>query len=65
MKIKINPDKNKADDIKKKIKDNGGYCPCSLKKTEETRCMCKNFRDRIEKCEYGECNCGLYILIKD
>jgi hypothetical protein len=28
MKVKTNPDKEFVDDIKKKIKDNGGYCPC-------------------------------------
>ena len=65
MKIKINSDKEKVSDIKKRIIDNGGYCPCAFKKIEETKCMCKDFRDRIEKKEYGECNCGLYILIND
>lgn len=34
MVIKQNPDKEYAAEIKRKLKENGGYCPCSLLKTE-------------------------------
>ena len=43
-------------EIKEAIKKNGGYCPCQLEMTEDTKCMCKSFRDQTE----GECHCGLY-----
>ena len=43
-----------------KLKENDGYCPCSLLKTPETKCMCKNFRD----VEEGICHCGLYKKTK-
>ena len=57
MRITVNPDKEYADEIKRKLKTNGGYCPCNLRKDRDTKCMCKEFRDM----ESGMCHCGLYI----
>lgn len=45
MKININPDKEFVNDMRKALKDNNGFCPCSLKKNEDTKCMCKEFRE--------------------
>ena len=39
MRITVTPDKEYAAEIKRKLKDNGGYCPCSLVKNEDTKCM--------------------------
>ena len=36
---------------------NYGYCPCAVKKNEDTLCMCKEFRERMSD---GPCHCGLY-----
>lgn len=58
MKILLNPDKNKAAAVRQKVKDNNGYCPCSIIKDETTKCPCKDFREQT--CE-GECHCGLFI----
>ena len=55
--IKLNTNKELVDDIKSKLKLNNGYCPCSIIKSEDTKCMCKEFREQ----EYGECHCGLYV----
>lgn len=60
MVIKQNPDKEYAAEIKCKLKENGGYCPCSLLKTEDTKCRCKEFRQQIERNEPGYCHCGLW-----
>lgn len=60
MVIKQNPDKEYAAEIKRKLKENGGYCPCSLLKTEDTKCRCKEFRQQIERNESGYCHCGLW-----
>ena len=57
MKIRINPDKEYVREVKKQLKDNGNHCPCALFKNEDTKCMCKEFRDMEE----GMCRCGLYI----
>ena len=40
-----------------KLKANGGYYPCSLVQNEDTKCLCKEFREQDTP---GECNCGLY-----
>lgn len=56
MRIRTNPDKEYADTIRQKLKENGGYCPCTLVKNDDTKCMCKEFREM----ESGTCHCGLY-----
>lgn len=61
MKIKVNPDQEYANEIKRKLKSNGGYCPCALLKNEDTKCMCKEFREMDE----GMCHCGLYYKVKE
>lgn len=57
MKIKVNPDKDFVKEMRNSLKDNSGYCPCSPFKNEDTKCMCKNFREQTET---GYCHCGLY-----
>ena len=59
--IKVNKNKKLVAQIKQRIKDNNGYCPCRLLKNEDTKCMCKEFREQEE----GECHCGLYVKIKE
>ena len=58
MKIKVSDNKELVAEIRKKLKDNGGYCPCKLTQNEDTKCPCKEFR---EQSELGECHCGLYV----
>lgn len=55
--IKLNEDAELVKSIRKKLKENNGYCPCALLKNEDTKCMCKEFREM----KTGECHCGLYI----
>ena len=64
IKIITNPDKDFVKEIRNKIKDNSGYCPCSLIKNEDTKCMCKEFREQIANNEIGECYCGLYVAVE-
>ncbi len=61
MKIRISDDKELVEKIRKKLKENGNFCPCRLVKNEDTKCMCKEFREQ----ESGECHCGLYVKEKD
>lgn len=60
--IKLNPDKELVTEIKTKLKENDGYCPCRISKTPDTKCMCKEFRDLIQSGQTGMCHCGLYIV---
>lgn len=39
------------------VQENGGYCPCAIEKTEDTKCICKAFREQEEP---GLCHCGRY-----
>lgn len=55
--IKLNTNKEIVDDIKSKLKENDGYCPCSIIKSDDTKCMCKEFREQ----DFGECHCGLFV----
>ena len=52
-------DKELVELIRQTLKQNGGYCPCALFKNEDTKCMCKDFKEQEE----GVCHCGLYIKI--
>ena len=61
MRIKVNPDKKYAEEIRAKLKENDGYCPCVLIRNPDTKCMCKQFREM----ESGMCHCGLYIKTSD
>ena len=61
MKIIVNPDKELVDVIRQKLKENDGYCPCRIYKNEDTKCICKEFKEQ----DSGECHCGLYIKVKD
>jgi hypothetical protein len=42
--------------IKALVDENDGYCPCMVQKTDDTKCMCKQFREQTE----GVCHCGRF-----
>lgn len=64
-KVSLNPDSELVKEIREKLKENGGYCPCALVQNEDTKCMCKEFREAIKNNILGECHCGLYINVED
>lgn len=47
------------------VKENDGYCPCRPNKTDDTKCMCREFREQIKRKELGRCHCGLYEVYED
>lgn len=47
--------------VAKAVEKNDGYCPCSLIKTEDTKCMCKEFREQDHP---GKCHCGRYEKVE-
>ena len=52
--------------IKDGLKKRGGYCPCRVEKTEDYKCVCKEFRDQIADPDFeGYCHCMLYYKSKD
>ena len=58
MKITLNPNKEEVERIRRAVRENGGYCPCQLEKTSDTKCMCTNF---VNDPNEGWCHCGLYF----
>lgn len=62
IKVTQTTDKELLAEILKQLAANDHFCPCSLTKTIDDKCMCKNFREQIERKEPGECSCGRYIL---
>ena len=66
MKIRFNEDKEIVNAIQEGLKKKDGYCPCRFERTEENKCMCKEFRDQIKDPNYeGYCHCMLYYKSKD
>jgi ferredoxin-thioredoxin reductase catalytic subunit len=64
--IKLNPDKEVVERIREGLKKKGGYCPCRLEKTEDNKCICKEFKDQMNDPEFeGFCHCRLYYKEKD
>lgn len=57
MQFRVTFDKEKAKQVIEQLKANDGYCPCKLEKNEDTKCMCKEFREM----KSGTCHCGLYV----
>jgi hypothetical protein len=49
-------------EIRKDVEANNGYCPCAIWQNEDTKCMCKEFREQKEP---GECQCGRFEKVVD
>ena len=65
MEIKLNPNKEIVDTIKKGLKKKNGHCPCKIEQTEDTKCMCKEFKEQIANPDFeGFCHCMLYYKSK-
>lgn len=61
MSVRLNDDPEIVKTVREGLKRRGGYCPCRLESTEDTKCMCKEFRDQIADPDYvGYCHCMLY-----
>ena len=65
MRIRLNEDAETVRLIKEGLKKKGGYCPCRVEKTEDNKCMCKEFREQTQDPGFeGYCHCGLYYKEK-
>lgn len=63
--VRLNENKELVATVQDGLKRTGGYCPCRLERTEENKCMCKEFREQIKDPEYeGYCHCMLYYKEK-
>ena len=65
MKVRLNEDAELVACLKEGLERTGGYCPCRLERTEENKCMCREFREQIKDAEFeGYCHCLLYYKEK-
>lgn len=65
VKIRLNEDLELVKKIKEGLAAKEGYCPCVLGKSEDTKCMCRQFREQIKDPDFeGYCHCLLYYKEK-
>ena len=58
MAIRLNEDKELVAQIREGLRRRGGYCPCRLEKTEDNKCICKEFREQMKDPNFeGYCHC--------
>lgn len=48
-------------DLLEYIKRKGGYCLCAIEKSEDTKCICKAFKNGNET----TCHCGVWEKTED
>ena len=64
--ITLNEDKETVRLIKEGLKAKGGYCPCRVERTEDFKCICREFREQIADPDFeGYCHCMLYYKHKN
>ena len=65
MQIRFNDNKEIVDRIRQGLLKKEGHCPCRLERTEDTMCMCREFREQIADPDFeGYCHCMLYYKEK-
>ena len=57
-----NPNEEDYNEITEAVKLNDNYCPCLSYKNDDTKCMCKDFRDSKDT---GFCHCGRFYKAKN
>ncbi|MBQ9994485.1 MAG: ferredoxin thioredoxin reductase catalytic beta chain [Clostridia bacterium] len=66
MGIRLNEDTELVRVIREGLKKSGGYCPCRIEREEETKCICKEFREQMADPDFeGYCHCLLYYKEKE
>lgn len=66
MSVCLNEDKEVVRRVQEGLKKKDGYCPCRLQKTEDNKCICREFREQIADPDFeGYCHCMLYYKSKD
>ncbi len=65
VRILLNEDKEVVRAVRQGLKHTGGYCPCMLVKSEQTKCMCEDFKEKIADPDFeGYCHCLMYYKQK-
>ena len=66
MSIRLNEDRELVELIREGLRQKGGYCPCRFERTEDIKCICREFREQMADPDFeGYCHCRLYYKSKD
>ena len=66
MGVRLNENEGIVKTIREGLKMKGGYCPCRMERTEDTKCICREFREQMADPDFeGYCHCLLYYKFKD
>ena len=66
MAVRLKDNKELVTKIKEGLEKKGGYCPCRLEKTEDNKCICREFREQMADPDFeGYCHCMLYYKSRD
>ena len=49
-------------EIRENVEANNGHCPCAIFQSNDTKCMCREFREQDKP---GECHCGRFEKVVD
>ena len=61
MAVRLNDNKEIVNEIREGLKHTGGYCPCRVERSDETKCICREFKEQIADPDFeGYCHCMLY-----
>jgi len=64
--IRLNENAEIVETVREGLRRTGGYCPCRRERTEDTKCICAEFRRQMEDADFeGYCHCYLYYKEKD
>ena len=65
MKIRYNENEEIVKLVKEGLEKTGGYCPCRREQTDDTKCICTEFKEQIKDPNFeGYCHCMLYYKEK-
>lgn len=66
MAVRLNDNKQIVQEIREGLKNTGGYCPCRVERTDETKCICKEFKEQMADPDFeGYCHCMLYYKSRE
>ena len=52
MRVYENPDAEMVAVVREGLERTGGYCPCRLEQTPDTKCVCTEFKQQIKDPEF-------------
>ena len=66
MAVRLNDNKEIVNEIREGLKHTGGSCPCRVERSDETKCICREFKEQIADPDFeGYCHCMLYYKSKE